>query len=379
MSADNAYSPYKALRHLDVIEAVREHRPVRPVHVQLILSDLCNQGCHFCSYRDPAYSSSQRFYQIDPSGRGLRRDPAHPEHNYNPNRMIPTEKALEILDDCAEMGVHAIQFTGGGEPTVHPDFGTIADRCVTAGMRYAVVTNGVNVAKKGYARVLAESSWARISLDAGTAETYGKMRSVPPSQFEIALQAIRDTRGAIYDLETDCHLGVGFVVNPENWREVVTATQIARDSGAHNVRISAQFSAQDDALFAGFHSDAAALCREAETLATADFAVFNRFSARVEDLRQKRPDYAICGYQHFTTYVGADLNVYRCCVLAYNDRGIVGSLRDRRFVDLWLDEERAAQFAEFDARGCERCQFRRINQMLDYALRGDEPMHAEFV
>ena len=40
---------------------------------------------------------------------------------YNPNRKIPYEKCLEILDDCAEMGVKAIQITGGGEPSVHPD------------------------------------------------------------------------------------------------------------------------------------------------------------------------------------------------------------------------------------------------------------------
>ena len=49
MSSD-AYSPLKALRHLDIIQAVKQGKPARPAHVQLILSDLCNQACNFCSY-----------------------------------------------------------------------------------------------------------------------------------------------------------------------------------------------------------------------------------------------------------------------------------------------------------------------------------------
>lgn len=101
------YSTLKAFKYPDRLEAIKSGHPAGPVHVQIILSDLCNQNCHFCAYRDPSYTSSQLF---------------HIDGNYNPNRMIPLDKVLEILDDCVEMGVRAIQLTGGGEPTVHPHF-----------------------------------------------------------------------------------------------------------------------------------------------------------------------------------------------------------------------------------------------------------------
>jgi hypothetical protein len=37
---DKAYSPLKAVRHLDIVQAAREGKPARPAHVQIILSDL---------------------------------------------------------------------------------------------------------------------------------------------------------------------------------------------------------------------------------------------------------------------------------------------------------------------------------------------------
>lgn len=97
------YSALKAMKYPDRLEAIRSGGFAGPVHVQIILSDLCNQNCAFCAFRDPGYSSSQLF---------------HVDGNYNPNRMLPFDKVTEILDDC--VGVKAVQYTGGGEPTVHP-------------------------------------------------------------------------------------------------------------------------------------------------------------------------------------------------------------------------------------------------------------------
>ena len=190
----DAYSPLKALRHLDVVQAVRDRRPARPVHVQIILSDLCNQACDFCAYRDPAYSSSQLFYEIKPRGPGLRRDGDHPERNYNPARMIPHAKAIEILDDCVLMGVEGIQFTGGGEPTVHPGFDGVAAHAHARGLAFSLVTNGVNVVKRDWVEIVARAAWVRISIDAGSAETYARMRHAPAEHFAAAWAAAKAAR-----------------------------------------------------------------------------------------------------------------------------------------------------------------------------------------
>jgi len=372
-----AYSTLKALRHLDVVQAVRIGQPVRPVHVQVILSDLCNQSCGFCAYRDPSYSSSQRFFEIKPSGAALRRDTNHPERNYNPNRMIDYDKAIEVLDSCKALGVEAIQFTGGGEPTVHPEWAGILAYAQALGLKTALVTNGVLIgrANSERVRIASECDWVRVSIDAATEETYGAIRNVPASHFRFAWRAVNLLR----EYRRDLVVGVGFVVTPQNWQEIYAAAELARDMGADNIRIGAQFSAQEEKLFAPFHVEAAAMAKRAEGLTTKSFTVFNRFSEKLDDLRSKRPDYDVCGYQHFTTYIGADLNVYRCCVTAYNDAGLLGSIKDQSFETLWMSQRRVDAMKTFSAKSCERCQFNAQNRVLDYALRSDAPMHSEFV
>lgn len=359
---------------------MRDGRPAPPVHVQLILSDLCNHSCGFCAYREPGYTSSQRFWQINERlAGGLRRDPAHPERDYNPNRQIAWPKVLEILDDCQEMGVGALQLTGGGEPTVHPQWLQTIVEANRRSLDVALVTNGVLLQRPADAELAALCEWIRISLDAGDAQTYAETRGCPESHFATALDSVGFIRRSRERLGTATLIGVGFVVTPFNWAGIFEAARLAREAGADNIRISAQFSAENELPFLGFHNKAAELARRAEELSGPDFSVYNRFSDKLADLRLGAPDYDRCGFQFFTTYIGADLCVYRCCVLAYNDRGLVGSIANRRFSELWMTQRRAEEMAVFDARGCERCQFNGINRTLDYVLAHEEPKHSNFV
>jgi len=378
----DAYSPFKALRYLDNARLIRSGLPAPPVHMQVILSDLCNQRCTGCAYRDPNYTSSQLFYSIsDTPSKGLVRDFTHPERNYNPDRQIPYNKVVEILDDCRDMDVSAIQLTGGGEPTLHPRFLDVCQDVLARKMKLAVVSNGVYLGKfRGWARMLGEfAAWVRVSIDAGTERTYCETRGVPPEHFAYVQRAVETLRSARDSAGSPCVIGAGFVVTPWNWREVVEGVRLAKRLGADNIRISAMFSSEDEKPFAPFHDECAALCREAEAEATDTFQVYNRYSNKLAELQQKSPDFPLCGYQYFTGYIGADLNVYRCCVLAYNPRGVVGSISDQRLIDLWMSAERVQGMRSFRANTCARCQFLTQNRMLDYVLRDDDPAHCEFV
>jgi MoaA/NifB/PqqE/SkfB family radical SAM enzyme len=325
--------------------------------VELILADLCQQSCKFCAYRLKGYASNKLFDE---------------------RRMMATEKALEIIDDCAEIGVQAIQFTGGGEPTLHKGFDDCIRRAASHGIKSSLVSNGVKI-DQSRASVLTNCSWVRISLDAAYGETYCNIRGVHRSHWYAATNAVRFLRQAKDNGGYAIQIGVGFVVTPDNWQEVFDAADLAKRLGADNFRISAQFSNEDEKLFAGFHAEAAKLCAEAEGLSDDNFTIYNRFGDRLEDLRTGPPEDRLCGYQFFTTYIGADLQVYRCCGYAYNDRGFIGSIANQRFKDLWLSQERFDNQMNFDGRGCERCQFRKQNSALAYVLDPDPQMHEAFV
>ena len=66
------------------------------------------------------------------------------------------------------------------------------------------------------------------------------------------------------------------------------------------------------------------------------------------------------------------MKAYRCCVLAYNKRGLIegGDLSKRSFSEFWGSKERKKDLGALDARGCERCQFNEKNRALLY-VRGN--------
>lgn len=362
------YSPLKVIHHQDKLNKIKNGQQIVPAQVQLIISDLCNQDCHFCAYRMSGYSSNQLFTE----GAELASFGSS-----NPKRMIEYDKVVEILDDCKEMGVGAIQITGGGEPTVHPYHAEIFNDVVDRGLDLALVTNGA-VLKDSAIDALLRASWVRFSIDAGSEKTYASVRNVSRSSFKRTWSNVEKLVAKKRNENADVTIGIGFVVTNENWSEVFECAKKAKEIGVDNVRISAVFQNDGPRYFKLFYNEVRDLiCRSVE-LSDKKFRVFDNFGDRIGDLEQEHPDYEYCGYQEFNTYIGGDLNVYRCCVLAYNERGKLGSIKNIRFKDFWESEEKKKELEGFNAAECPRCMFNNKNKTILYALDPD-PKHVNFV
>lgn len=359
----HAYSDLKAAYHLQDIARLRDGQQIVPRQVQLILSDLCNQDCVFCSYRMSNGLSSEQFPDAD--------------GNRNPRRMIPTAKALEILKDCADLGVGGIQFTGGGEPTVHPDHMALFETCLSLGMQGGLVSNGV-LLRPGWDDVLPNFSWIRISIDAATAEQYAAIRRVPSSMYGRALGNIRALADQIQKLGSSCLLGAGYVITRENFPALSEGVARIKEAGVAYVRLSAMFSTDGEAPYADIDQAIREEVAKAMELQSPSFQVVDLYRDRLSDLRQHAPDYEFCGYQQFNCYVGGNLKVYRCCNTAYTLHGEVGDLKDQSFADWFRSQAKHRKYADFNARSCTTCQFNNKNRVIDYLV-GDPPLHVDFV
>jgi MoaA/NifB/PqqE/SkfB family radical SAM enzyme len=346
--SDKLYSTLKPVYWMDRLTTLRSGVLPPPVHVQLVLSDLCNQSCHHCAYRIPIGLSTELFAEGG---------------NVNPNRRIPTDKALEIIDDCAAIGVQAIQFTGGGEPTVHKDHLRLFAHAQALGIKTALVTNGVKLDAEHPA--IKAMSWVRVSIDAGNAETYASTRNVPVNHWHAAWRNIE-----VLSKSCEGVVSVGFVVTLENFREVEAAAQLTKESGAANMRVGAVFSSEGVGHYGDMLPEIRTYVGEART--RFPDVVIDVFDRRIEDLEAGSPTEALCGYQALTTYIGGDLGVYRCCNTAYTRAGKVADLHDVRFAHLFGRKVEA-----FDATGCRFCQFRQQNNVIAATQR--MPTHAEFV
>src|SRR3990167_5904194 len=344
--------------------------PNAPKQVQIILSDLCNQNCSFCAYRMEGYTSNELFVgKSDKAKYGTN----------NPVRMMPTPRAFELLDECKRLGVEGLQFTGGGEATIHKAHLDIFRKALEMGFKCSLVSNGL-AWSNDLIDLLPSFAWVRVSLDAGTPETYAKIRQTPAFNFERVLSHVSQLAANIRKSRSESVLGVGYVVTPDNWQEIRQAAHLIQDAGAAYVRLSAMFN-QDDALpYQDIYQDVLKAVRDVKADYDCEtFTVHELFTDRLQDLFDGPPDYDRCIYQYYTAYVGGDMQAYRCCVLAYNKRGQVagGDLTTRPFDEFWNSDERKSDYDGFNARGCERCQFNSKNRAANYLL-GKKPVHAEF-
>lgn len=367
-SGMNPYADSKILHHMDRIVSLSRGVIPAPVHVHLIISDKCNQNCAWCAYRDEG-QSSELF--VEHRANGTR--------NENPDRYMPFGKAVEILSDLAGLGVKAIEFTGGGEPTVHPECATIMDKAHSLGLKTALVTNGWQMSHYLRWRLVEGSTWIRVSLDSPDREHYAQARRTTPKAFDETLDNINALVELRDKTKSELTIGVGYVVAKENWEGVIAGTKLARELRVDNIRLSAVFSPDNDSYFDGFGDRAAALCRKATAMSTDTFKVINNFDVRFAELKRGHPQFRFCPQQYIVPYIGADLNVYRCCVLAYTRRGLVGSLADKSFSDVWWSDDHKEDMAQFDARQCPRCQFSDKIEVMNELIERCQVQHPEFV
>lgn len=130
----------KILHYLDRIQKDRS-----PITADIFLNNYCNNKCPFCTYRR---------WELEKGARAMSFDDFK-------------KYAVRLV----KMGVQGFILTGGGEPTIAPDFLQICRWLENNGLHYGVNTN-FNV----YREIAPD--YLKISLDAWDEESYKRFRGV---------------------------------------------------------------------------------------------------------------------------------------------------------------------------------------------------------
>jgi cyclic pyranopterin phosphate synthase len=349
--SQGAYAADKALWHRGRIADLRKEQSIFPAHLHLIMTNICNQSCPGCAYRLPGYPSSETF---------------------NDRELLTAAEISQVLRDCKTMDCRAIEFTGGGEPTTHPQCDELMLYAQTLGLQTALITNGVLLDRVTESALASE--WVRVSLDAANATVYGKTHAANSQTWEKVVANVAHFVTRKRATKSKVNFGVAFTVQRANWHQIVHATDLAYALGADNIRISALFTPEGGKYHEAYAKDAVDLAKEVTSKysKTRGFIVHNRLGEKLSDLSGS-PNYARCHYQQFTTYLGADGNLYRCCVTSYNPLGFLGNIRDYNgsLRTLWTAKCAEGNFEMFDARRCTRCQFNDRNAAIAQAVRTD--------
>lgn len=334
---EDYYSPLKIVHHREKIDVLRRGERVLPTQVMLNITNVCNHHCTFC-YTDKVYFDRGK-------------------------DILPTDRALTLLDEFRDLGVRSIHITGGGEPTIHPGFHAILSRMVDNRQRLGLVCNGSGIRPESIP-LFSCADWVRFSMDAGTEEVHHAYHG--NRDFKKITRTIQMLAATWPDLV----VGYSFVITPQNHTDIVEAARLAQSLGCRNIRFTPAHTALGAVLFDGIWERCVEAVEEARRFEDGRFRVFSQMH-RIQDLKSTKKSFSACHYQQFVAYVRADGTIHPCCEL--QDIFEQGSILEKSFKEQWFQRELIG------AEACPRfCYFSRQNELVDYLLMEDPP-HVDFV
>jgi len=351
MNKRDYYSPYKVAYHNDKIEQLRKGEMIVPLFAQIDLTNICNLNCSFCSYKIGNYKSN------------VMKD-------FKKQDKIDKKILFRILEEMKQSGVKALEWTGGGEPTAHPDWKEIVRKAKELGYEQSLVTNGTLLDDEGI-ELIQDFEWVRFSIDASNSETYNiiKKRDV----FDIAISNLKKL---IKVKESKNIVGVSFIVCRENYKEIYDSMKLAKKLGCNNVRYSLAYTPIKEKMFEGIWDEIVNQIGLVKKEETEDFKVFS-FSNRINEISQK-VKCGSCYFHEFVVALGANGIIYPCCLLNYNPKFNLGDLTKHSFRDIWFGEKRK-KFTKMVRNGCPySCWMTDKNKFITSLVQEDPP-HVNFI
>lgn len=222
-------APTKSLAHLDRLSAWQRGEKAAPVTVEWDLSSRCYLGCQYCHF---AHTHSR--------GPWTRKDRVLPmAWDGGVGDLANPALVRRGLREMATAGVQAVVWSGGGEPTVHPQWLSIMETAADAGLKQGMYTAG-GLLNPVTARILAQhATWVVVSLDAADAESYQADKGV--DGFDAACQGAR-----LLAESGDTVVGVSFLLHERNWPHVPAMQALGRALGATYVTFRPTIETQPD-------------------------------------------------------------------------------------------------------------------------------------
>ena len=310
-----------------------------PIYWEITTSAACNHRCTFCSVDAIGY----------------------------PAILMDEDILIKRMDEAKQLGVKSVMYAGTGEPLLHKKINTIVAGAHLWGLDQAFTTNGVLLDKL---RVPELCSWIKISLNAGTKESYAKIHQTKEEDWDKVwsnIEALVARRGS-------CAVGIQSVVLPENYMEMASLARRSAGSGVDYLVLKpysqGTFSiVQRQINYQEMEDELQAVTQ----FSTPTFQVVYRENAVKREVEEHH--YEKCLATPFMwVYSMADGRVFTCSAHLLDERFCIGNLNTHSFSDIWEGEGRRKQWElmkEFDIHNCRKnCRMESVNQYLDQVKHG---------
>lgn len=159
-----------------------------PVAIEIHPTAVCNHRCIHCSYKER-----------------------------NESRVsIPKEIMDKLMDSVIHMGIRAVYFSGGGEPTLYPGLADYIQKLYAHGVECSVLTNGSCFAQQGLIPVANKLNYIAVSVPGVDEATFKTITGTNN------LKQVLDLPGQIKAVHGDNSpiIGARIILTNKNYRQV---------------------------------------------------------------------------------------------------------------------------------------------------------------
>lgn len=347
----------KILWHYDRINEWLTTGDTKPILFEYDASNACNQKCIWCTFD----------YLKDKS-------------------IMSWDMMRAMILDMSRLGTKAINWTGGGEPLCNPHVAKGLELAHSLGIENGFYTNGQALNDEIIEAIVKTCSWIRISLDAGTAETYSKCHGVNASIFDKVLSNMKKLSDERKRTGSNITLGAGMLIHPLNLNEISLAIERVKNLEfdyfqikpvVHSVWDGKQL---DDTWW---KNDVMPKLEMASHKTTDRFKVLvsaYKFYDIVDKEKDYGRNYKTCYSPLFMGTIGADGTVWNCCHLRGFKKFAYGNLKDKSLLDIWQSKERQDALNAINFKICQPCcKNHEANKMLWHIKTPKQEMHPNFL
>ncbi len=320
----------KIALHLDKVLNHLNNKPTDPITLEVDPSNACNHSCPFCISGHIHLSKFKGTEFFD-------------------RRMMDEKDLMSLCSDVTKMKIDSLTWTGGGEPTMNPHLKK-AMKYINSNskIKMGMFSNGSMFSKFDMFDTIVDTlSWIRISMDAGSANSYDKLRVTNKSNnFEIVVKNIKKLIAIKKKKKSKIVIGVGFVVSKDNYKEVIDFAKLFKNMDVDycqykpeivQIERNGKLNKKKEQISSDFW-----LHKVIKQLDEAREILGNKFecnSYKLEDLlfdsKNYGRNYKECIGSQFQPCIGADGNVYVCTNHRGHKEYSYGSIKDKSFKAIW--------------------------------------------
>ena len=323
----------KMFHHISKLMGYKLLGDTSPILIEINLTNKCNLNCYWCI---SSYSHK--------------------------NETIKTDYLINFLKEYKSAGGKAVTWSGGGEPTLHPDFIFILKETHKIGLDQGIMSNGI-FNKKLVSPIAKYCEWIRVSLDTLDNKRYKQIKGI--DSLSIAKRNIIDLN------KKQIKVGININLPQDNYNYVSDLNNFFMFVTKHHIPYL-QIRPVLPRIYKKEKIDLKILKKQISVLKTFDTSdkITVSWDKFYDLLYNKKRSYTKCRGHIFECVLDANGDLVTCMYFLKNKKFIFGNIYENSFEQIWYSQKRKRVKKMCDKLNFNKCQVcckcHEINKLLDF-------------